>query len=292
MFFTSSQGPTPLPGSTPRFGRTASRLFSLHVAILALGACAPTTPQRDYASEGQSLFASTSKTAPDTDAAWSIVLAAYRGDDRDRRATLDLATVHADAGLRDAYVEDRGDASVIAYGRYDSPDERRALADLERLRTLEVDGATPFAGAMLSPPSTANLGSTPEYDLRNVKERLGDWVIYTLQVGVYGVLGRRPTAQELAEFREAAEEAVLQLRREGEQAFYYHGPTKSMVLIGAWGDRDFEPSTNPMLPPRYEAPAIRRARREFPYNLLNGQAIRDNRTGKLQPSQLVGVPEG
>ncbi len=291
MFATSLETPTPTPGS-----RSPVR-WILVSALALLGGCAGSdSPSPSMQEQGREIFSPVTP-GDDIDAAtaWSIVIAAYRGEDRNARAQRDVANVQTQAGLVGAYVEDRGDATVIAYGRYESPDDRRAINDLQLVRETEYDNARPFAGAMLSPPSRVKSGSKPEWDLRNVKEMMGDWVIYSLQIGAYGVIDRRPSASELEEFRDAAEQAVYQLRREGEQAFYYHGPTMSMVLIGAWGDRDFEPSTSPMLPPRYEAPAIREAKRKFPYNLFNGQAIRDKGPSgqeRLQPSHLVGVPEG
>jgi hypothetical protein len=265
------------------------------LAVATLAACAASdSPDRDLAEEGRSLF---SRGDPKIakEAAWSIVIVAYRGDQRDARAQADLAQVHAQGALRDAYVEDRGDATVIAFGRYASPEDPRAQRDLQRIREMEIEGGRPFVGALLTPPATANLGTNPLYDLRNVKKTLGGWVVYSLQVGAYGRLDKPATPDEMAQFRNAAEEAVLQLRREGEQAFYYHGPTMSSVLVGAFGADEFEANPNPLRPPLYESPGIRLAKEAFPYNLFNGQAIRDRGPDgrpRLQPSRLISVPEG
>lgn len=288
MFSRSSVMATPNPGS-----RSPVRIAGLIVMAATLSGCAgPERDRRDLETQGREVFSPVgSRRDVEDSVAWSIVIVAYRGPQRDARANADLMKVHTEGGLPRAYVEDRGDATVIAYGRYDSPDDPQAQQDLAFVRGLEIDGGRPFAGALITPPSAANVGTMPEYDLRNVKSRLGDWVTYTLQIGAYGRLDARASADELAEFRATAEEAVLQLRREGEQAFYYHGPTLSMVLIGAWGDRDFEASTTPLLPPRYEAPAIREAKRKFPYNLFNGQAMREPGSDKLQASGLVRVPD-
>lgn len=279
--------------ASPTRGRRGPTLFVGALVVLMLGACAePDQRNRDIAEEGRTLFSPTGAKADD--ASWTIVIAAYRGPDRERRAASDLNLVRVQAALADAYVDDRGEATVIAYGRYDDPEDRRAQADLDRIRNFDYQGSRPFSGAILSPPSAAKLGSAPQYDLRNVKSRIGNWVIYSLQIGAYGRIDRAPNAKEIAEFRKAAEQAVIQLRREGEEAFYYHGPTMSSVLVGAWGANDFEPSTDPFSPPRYESPAIKEARREFPYNLFNGQAIRDKGPDgqtRLQPSHLISVPD-
>ena len=80
----------------------------------------------------------------------------------------------------------------------------------------------------------------PDFDLATVKARRGTKKpLYTLQIAVYG----RPdntdaTKEDLAQFRKSAEEAVVQLRREGEQAYYYHGPNRSMVTVGIFSEDD------------------------------------------------------
>ena len=278
--------------------RLTSPLRGVLGAVLAgalLTACAGSdAPDRSLADEGRTLF-SAGDPAIAREAAWSIVIVGYRGDQRDAQARADLVRVQAQPGLRDAYVEDRGEATVIAFGRYRAPDSADAQRDLQRIREVEVEGQRPFAGAVLTPPATATLGNNPQYDLRNAKQRLGDWVVYTLQVGAYGRLDKPATPDEMAQFREAAEEAVLQLRREGERAFYYHGPTMSSVTVGAFGADEFEANPNPLRPPIYESPGIKQAKRDFPLNLFNGQAIRDRGPDgqpRLQPSRLVGVPDG
>jgi hypothetical protein len=116
-------------------------------------------------------------------------------------------------------------------------------------------------------------------------------------VGIYAREDGKPTSQaEIAEFRRHAEQAVVQLRREGEQAFYYHGPTNSSVTIGLFGDDDFDVQT------RMESPRLRSLRQRHPHNLLNGMGIKrrvtvtDQRgravkTERLDPSMLVVVPK-
>jgi hypothetical protein len=162
-----------------------------------------------------------------------------------------------------------------------------------------MDGQTvkPFSGAFLAPPTEIH-GTMPEFDLSNAKKLNGDWVLYTLQVGVYSREDQKAaTPAEMAEFRKTAEEAVVQLRREGEQAFYSHGPNRSMVTIGLFGTEDFDATS------KFESPALRALRKRFPYNLQNGMGIKqrftvtDPKTGqqmkkeRIQPSGLVQVPD-
>jgi hypothetical protein len=191
-------------------------------------------------------------------------------------------------------MEQHGKSWVVAYGRYQDAADPAAVADLQRIKAIVINNQRPFAGAVLAPPENIP-GSQPEFDLRQVRARMGEWALYSLQVAVYSRedLGR-PSPKELAEYRKAAEQAVVQLRREGDPAYYYHGTTSSMVTIGVFGADDFDPTV-----PGVESPLLAKLRRKYPHNLLNGKAMRERIPGlppnhpdpyRLQPSRLVAVP--
>ncbi|HZW10375.1 MAG TPA: hypothetical protein VFF69_10770 [Phycisphaerales bacterium] len=230
---------------------------------------------------------------------WSIVLATFWGEKHEEAGRLGLHKVRAEAGLPGAYLETRDKATVIAYGRYESPSDPAAQADLARIRAVRVDGGAPFAAALLTPPAPEHLaGSLPELDLRNAKKQFGeDKALYTLQVAIYGRGDRSAaTAEEVAEFRKAAEDAAVLLRRDGELAFYYHAPERSMVTVGIFGQEEYDPLNRPGI----EGFGLIEARERHPLNLLNGKGIReklpgvdesDPRAWRMQPSMLVGVPE-
>lgn len=252
--------------------------------------------------EGQQLFGpGKAKSAPGQAPTWSIVIVAFRGDDRDAAAAKGLAKVKQETWLTDAYLERRGEASVVAYGHYDDPASKQARGDLERIKNMEVvvNGAKtrPLSLAFLAPPEQIS-GTIPEYDLRNARKQDPD-ALYTLQIGVYSREdGKSASAAEQAEFRKTAEQAVVQLRHEGEMAFYYHGPHRSMVTVGLLGKDDFDPQA-----PGVESAALKALRARYPYNLLNGMGIRRTTTmtneatkaqvkkQKLESSALVGVPK-
>jgi hypothetical protein len=257
--------------------------------------------------EGQGLFGDAERaekpSSPITENAWTIIIYTFRGEDEEAQAPAALRRAQNEAGLRECYLEKRGGATVIAYGRYGTAEAGQK--DLDRIHATEVempDGsgslvkAKPFSEAFLSPPMDIK-GSIPEYDLRNARRLKGDWAIYTLQVGVYSREDRAPTLKEIEEFRKAAEQAVVQLRHEGEQAYYYHGPMRSSVTIGLFGAEDYDPQL------KLECAALKQLRRKFPYNLQNGAGVKrtlivtDPKTGKqmrqqkLDASAVVFVPK-
>lgn len=269
----------------------------------------PGAGSTELENQGNALFspAASSDAQPGVPA-WSIVVVAFANVDPNTGDPIPVETVRAVAdqalakartvgGLKEAYIEDRSGRLVVAYGRYPSADDPRAQADLKRLRSMKIGDDTPFATAMLTPPDTGDLAGKPEYDLRGARATFGPEAIYSLQVGVYGRGdGRAASAAELAEFRKAAEQAVATLRVQGEEAFFYHGPNRSMVTIGVFTDDDFWINQKTT----YESPMVTAARQRHPFNLLNGRGIRervaalpesDPRAWRIQPSRLIRIPE-
>ena len=224
---------------------------------------------------------------------WTIVLGSFTGDTRAADARLAQAGLIS-AGLEGVRLEDRQERTLLVLGAYPQPDEPAARSDLARVRAIEVDGARPFSGAFLAPPTAAaGSGRSQEYDLRLAKAIHDRGALYTLEVAVYARSDRnRPTPEELTQFRAAAEEAVIQLRAEGELAFFYHGPNRSSVTIGLFNGEDHDPTT-----PQLESTRLRLARARHPTMLLNGAGVRETvrtSTGpqsRMKPTYLVAVPD-
>lgn len=261
---------------------------------------APADDRNRLRDEGEQLFKGRPKGAPGADepaggvSGWCVVLAVFRGDNVDEHARITLERVRGEGGLPEAFSIRRNSSSMIAIGDFPSPDDPRALAELKRVQEIQVTdqgGQTsrPYAFAILSPPLSENAGALPQYNLLRVKEMLGKEALYTLQVGAYSRLDlARPTEADLAETRKTAEQAVLKLRQEGEQAFYYHGPTMSMVTIGAFGTDDFDPQL-----PNFKSSRLRDVQKRHPLNMYNGQGVKEKRKGapdRMQQSTLVAIP--
>lgn len=249
-----------------------------------------------YASQAAGVFAldESPSGSPVEPTWWSVLVSAVpsgRMDDAERL----LETVHA-TGLTGAYIAIRDKRPVIAFGRYTDPADPQAQQGLQRVRQTDVGGVTPFGAAMLLPPATVRAGAdSDEINLRTVRQRMPKRdAAYTLQVGVFGRqdLGR-PTPEELRLYQREAEQAARRYRSQGEQAFYFHGPNMSMVTIGVFSEEDHDGSTQPPI----ESIRLRQTRQNHPYNLLNGEGIRETvrtETGsvkRLQASRLVAIPD-
>lgn len=258
--------------SAPR--RALPQIFVCLLIGIAFGGCQAAERGASTASEtseGEALFGG-SGASSDTAAreAWTIVVYGYRGENRAAAARAALDKIAGVAGMTGFRPEQRGETTVIAYGRYDDPNSQRAVRDVERIQRTEVDGAFPFRGAVLTPPAYAGLGSHPEYDLRRVRERFPR-AVSSLQIGFYTALGQHVSelpADAQREIREAGEQAAVNLRREGELAFYYHGPTGTAVTVGVFTDEDIDAAR------QYESPLVQELKARFPHNLVNGKELR------------------
>ncbi len=225
---------------------------------------------------------------------WSIIIANVPGSNRVIGEQM-LSQVRADGRLPSAALVERGDKLVIAVGSFAEPTSADARRELERVQQTVVRGQLPYAGAFFSPPVVSAETSESPHDLRSVKASFGKDALYTLQVGVYGYAdGRVPPPDELALFRETAEDAVSDLRAQGELAFYYHDRARSMVTVGVFGPEDHDASVRPPL----ESPRLVQSRRRHEFNLLNGQGVKQTvrgpdgqRRSVFQKSFLVAIPD-
>lgn len=218
---------------------------------------------------------------------WSIVLESFQGQTSVQAANGRLAAAARDSGRNDVSVRVTPRGAAIVAGWWASPSDPGAQAALRAVRTANARGEAPYSQAFLAPPPQgADPGQLPELNLDGARAVFGARAVYTLQIAVYEAANR-----DVA--KRAAEQAALRLRRDGDLAFYYHGPARSMVTIGVFGDRDLEG------PSRVPSPALAAAQQQYPLNLLNGQfpiierppgARPGGAEDRKQPSTLVRIP--
>lgn len=236
---------------------------------------------------------------------WSIVISVLRGDGADQAARRTQAIIESEGGIRGTYIEKRGDTTVVAFGHYDDPTTEGAQMDLIRIRATVVGGQQPYLGAALAPPPFESIGTIPQYNLTVAKDLPSNRnTIYTLQIAQYCRSDNQPpTIAEREEFRRAAEQAAISLRREGEEAYYFHGPRMSLVTIGMFNDAEYRtqnkrsmnnPESTVMLTKPVEVIEIKQIRERHPYNLVNGQAMKTRMKGdnesRIQTSIMVEIP--
>lgn len=217
---------------------------------------------------------------------FAVLLAMHGGDDRRARGLADADWARRQ-GIAHVWLVEGDELLSVYAGRFGSADDPAAVRTSERARTIErPDGERPFAEARPVPLLTADaVASGDPYDLRTYS---GEYE-YTVQIGFFDAA--------YGDDRVGAAEAwVDQLRDEGERAFFYHGPHRSMVTVGLFTQRDFvwEPSVRGDGMVQVPGPKIRELREKYPHNLGNGMTlIQRNRQGESlgeQPSSVVRLP--
>jgi hypothetical protein len=234
------------------------------------------------------------KLAPTSELFWGIRCDARRGPDRFRITQLESEALKHVRGLKPDLVQivNNEDESVVYYGRYRRsvplggktatyrPD---VIPDLQLIRSLslEVDGRPvwPFCYATLEELPTGR-AQHPEWNLANAT---GYW---TLHVAVFYSEG------PITNPRYLAEEYCRELREQGVEAYYHHGPTRSSVYVGLFPKEAVQPfkETNPLsgevtVTNKITDEHLLRLQERFPVSYQNGKRVNelvpDPKTGHM-----------
>jgi hypothetical protein len=229
---------------------------------------------------------------------WAIVLTTFTGQDHRATATRWMALFQEATSMPGAWIETDERGSTVRYGSYPAVESKQAQQDLSKIKNFVYKEQFPFAGAHLSRYGvTHSAGRLREFHLSEaLKFFPGEDTVYSLQIGVYEA--EQPTNSQDArrvsveDARRLAEEAVMQLRGTGEMAFYYHGPHRSMVCVGAFPPTAVDGATG------FYSPEVSALQQRFPYNSFNGRSLKQEiitmsgqKREELQPSFLVQVPK-
>ncbi len=205
---------------------------------------------------------------------WAFALRRFQGSGHRRRATAAKRRIRRRTDLTNVWVRSGPDESLVYQGRYQGPGTEAAKRVRRRLDRLEQSRAI-RSNVLLAPvrPADEEMG---QYDLRRAASRGR----YTLQIGFYEGEGRK----------QAAEKKARRLREEGTPAFYHHGPKRSVVTVGVFGE---EAVTRTPDGKQYSS-RVKALRKRFPWNRANGEVtVAKLKSGKKvkQPSFLVRIPE-
>ncbi|MFI4862236.1 MAG: hypothetical protein ACIAXF_16350 [Phycisphaerales bacterium JB063] len=208
---------------------------------------------------------------------YAVEVARFSGPDASVQAFRLAADLRTEAGLGDLWQSEGSQSAIVYAGRFRDPRSDRAKGMLQVVRAAQFNGGRPFAGAQLVALSGdgGEQDIYNEHDLRNYRGRI------TLQIGFYDVnYGNN--------YRAAAETAVQVLRDQGEEAYFYHGPNRSLVTVGLFTRAQ---ALVPNGQTEMYSPAVRALQERFPHNLMNGVTFerRENGIGGVQQSFLVPV---
>ncbi len=164
--------------------------------------------------------------APAKGAQYTIFCTRIEGDLHVERANRLKNELTYKSGMNGWHLVHEDRQSLLYYGSYsafnDLNDEKetiRAQTDLKRIKSLTSEGTRLFSGAIFVDLQSPDPVAPPEWNLLNAK---GAW---SIQIGAYNDSPLR---------KDAAVEAVREARKQGIEAYYYHGDAVSSVCIGAW----------------------------------------------------------
>lgn len=229
---------------------------------------------------------------------WAILIRAFTGRDARQQADALRSRLTRELRVPDVWVRAEHGQWSVYRGRYGAGNEMAARQDLRQTRMLVLDGRRPFEDATLAALSLGGVGrgddpadaaaADDELNLRNHAARAE----YTLQVAFFDEAGG-------GQYRQAAEAYARQLRTQGEQAFYLHGKTMSLVTVGLFSQQDVPtqrsigPDGVPVVSQSY-GPKVRELQQRFPHNLGNGMTLLESSGDGPQreaPSFVVRLPQ-
>jgi hypothetical protein len=164
--------------------------------------------------------------APPKGAQYTIYCGRVEGEAHVERATKVKSDLVRTSGMNGWYVIHDERQSLLYYGYYraindlnEKKESARAQADLKKIKSISADGSRLFTGAIFVDLQSPDPVAPAEWNLLNAP---GAW---SLQIAAY---------KDSPQRKEAAVEAVREARRQGIEAYFYHGDTISSVCIGVW----------------------------------------------------------
>ena len=261
----------------------------MSAAVLA-GAAAPgcvyhrivTDPWSDFRqyADHPSTATDNNPSTPAEPKGWAIHIAQLQGEDAQQRARNAIKFLADHANVPDLWYQKRGDTVDLYRGRYLNPTHENAQSDLRQTRMLVINGKRPYQQVELVPLIPAGGDHLPMHPT-DLRKHSG---MYTLQIGFFDDSSGES-------FREAAEHTVESLRKNGVEAFFYHGPNRSLIttglftyeqafVVGSHGQDEY-------------SPGVLELQKRFPCNLGNGVSLELQQQAKQRGapgSFLVQVP--
>jgi len=225
---------------------------------------------------------------------WSIVLQTFtRGDHRAAARNMRANLPRIEDWLADARVHHTSAGSMVVYGKYPGPDDPRAQADLQRIKSINQNGLG-FPRAMLTRLRETGPRSFKRFELLAVRQTYPNIdPLYSLDIALW-IADEQGGARALQQAQAAAEAYAKQLRTQGIDAYFHHEPDRRMsnVTVGLFDHSAIDPATSIF------SPLVQQYFNRFPRRLVNGESLdvyRDPRQPELgttkQEPQLVLVPK-
>lgn len=221
----------------------------------------------------------TRRTAGRDRGRYTILLYVMRGADHAARLERYMARTERDTGWRGLFVVSRAGYSELCWGRYAK--SKQAAGNLAKAKRYRTPVGVPiYAKAIILPLPDRKQPGPPQWNLHNAN---GTYTVVVAEF--YNVPGRYQGREN------NAVAYCRQLRQQGQQAYYLHGPSVSLVTIGAFPESSIATvMRNNMATPEIRDPRILEIRRRHPYLAVNGLT---QLTSRVNPStgRVEKVPD-
>ncbi len=204
---------------------------------------------------------------------FTILLRSHGGPDHVQEAELFRKRLTVDEGWKDVYVIHKDNHSELCWGTY--PSIKDAGPNLQKAREFTVRGERIFEVAAVVVLPGKDVGP-PEWNISNAKGFYTVLVAEFYDVPEAQYLGRKGFAVKYCE----------QLRKDGMEAYYMHGPSKSFVYVGSFPETAIRKVElqDEMVRPVVQDKNMLEIMRKIPLLAVNGNSQRlrtvDNATGK------------
>ena len=239
-------------------------------------------------------------TSPKGD--YSILLMGFTGETHVTASEQILESIRTHTGWNNVFLVHKDNYSEIYWGRYRTPGAADKDLQAARNYVAQRTGLRPFQRARIVSATGGQVGP-PEWDIRNSKGH------YTVLVADYYDV---PEADYVGR-RKFAVDRCKELRDQGFEAYYYHDPSHSYVLVGSFPReavkvimiKAYDRSVDPLMPlvavgqPGIQVldPKMAEIIAKVPFT-VNGYdlpvSVRDPKTGQWkkerEPPRVVPVP--
>jgi hypothetical protein len=160
-------------------------------------------------------------------ARWTLYCTSLATPDRIAKMTQMKAYLLANSPFKEWYVVHNEQQSTLFYGFYSSVEKSssegaRAHADRDKIAAwADATGDRPFATCFFTPVTPPTPAAPAEWNLANAPAR----AYWSVQIAAF---------RDNPERKQAAVAMVQDLRKKGIEAYFYHGPSMSLVCIGTW----------------------------------------------------------
>ena len=168
-----------------------------------------------------------SKEITQTDGRFTVVLKIFSTSDHWEQAKYFKGQTETFAGWKNLYIVTKENHSTLNWGKYKTI--KAAKAKLKTAKNFKSPaGMKPYLAAIILPIETKDPGRA-EWKLTSAS---GDYTVYVAEFYDEPDAGRYDRKVRAVNY-------CQKLRSRGKEAYYYHGPGKSKVTVGAFPESSF-----------------------------------------------------